>query len=133
MWFGGSAVNFVFKNDSNGNITQIQKHDPKDANNVLKVTTSRAYGFINRLTKRYVGEYCDVIRKGSALKFMLLVDGLADIYPRTIPCMEWDTAAGHALLLALDRDIKELLLDGHLGDSLNYNKVNLENPYFIAQ
>lgn len=133
MWFGGTAVNYVFKSDRMDNNLIIQKRNPTIKKEILRVATSRDYGFIKRLTKRYIGESYIVTKKGSALKFMLLVDGLADIYPRTSPCMEWDTAAAHAILLTLDRDVKILLPNGNLGKSLYYNKENFENPYFIAQ
>lgn len=133
MWFGGTAVNFVYKSFWNGSDVKIQKQNLTGTNDILKVATSRRYGFIKRLTKRYIDSGYTLIRKGSALKFMLLVDGLADIYPRTSPCMEWDTAAAHAILLTLDKDVKILLPNGNLGNSLQYNKENFENPYFIAK
>lgn len=65
---------------------------------------------------------------GSSLKFMLLAEGKADIYPRFGPTMEWDTAAAHALLRILNRGIYET----DLQKELVYNKPNLLNPSFIA-
>jgi len=75
-------------------------------------------------------EYRDVefISAGSSLKFCLVAEGKADIYPRLGPTMEWDTAAGQAIaensgccVLQWDTDIP-----------LGYNKENLLNPYFIV-
>jgi 3'(2'), 5'-bisphosphate nucleotidase len=65
---------------------------------------------------------------GSSFKFMLLADNKADLYPRLSPTMEWDTAAGHAILNALNRGLFGLDLRGEL----KYNKPNLVNPPFLA-
>lgn len=65
---------------------------------------------------------------GSSLKFMLLAEGKADIYPRMAPTMEWDTAAAHAILNACNRGVYQVDLDSELV----YNKSSLKNPSFIA-
>ncbi len=64
---------------------------------------------------------------GSSLKFCLLATGEADIYPRYGPTMEWDTAAGHAVLLAAGGHVNDLS-----GLPLVYGKTSLKNPNFIA-
>jgi len=69
-----------------------------------------------------------IIRKGSSLKFCLLAEGTAAIYPRYGPTMEWDTAAGHAIVKAAGKNI--FYTDQQT--ELHYNKENLMNPYFIA-
>jgi 3'(2'), 5'-bisphosphate nucleotidase len=65
---------------------------------------------------------------GSALKFFSLADGSADTYPRFAPTMEWDIAAGQAILEALGGSV----VHAETGKPLIYNKDNLKNPYFIA-
>ena len=65
---------------------------------------------------------------GSSLKFMLLAENKADIYPRFAPTMEWDTAAAHAVLRALGRGIYHT----DLQTELTYNKEDLLNPFFVA-
>lgn len=65
---------------------------------------------------------------GSSLKFMLLAEGKADIYPRMAPTMEWDTAAAHAILNAANRGVYQV----DLLSELVYNKMSLKNPSFIA-
>lgn len=65
---------------------------------------------------------------GSSLKFMKIAEGSAHIYPRFAPCMEWDTAAAHAILNSLGYAICQL--NGSL--QLEYNKPSLLNPYFIC-
>jgi 3'(2'), 5'-bisphosphate nucleotidase len=66
-------------------------------------------------------------RAGSSLKFGLLAEGAADLYPRLGRTMEWDTAAGHAVLLAAGGDV--VRLDG---SPLRYGKPGFENPHFVA-
>ena len=65
---------------------------------------------------------------GSSLKFMLLAEGKADLYPRFAPTMEWDTAAAHAMLNALNRSIYQ----ADLQEELKYSKEDLHNPNFVA-
>ncbi|HLI11133.1 MAG TPA: 3'(2'),5'-bisphosphate nucleotidase CysQ [Alphaproteobacteria bacterium] len=64
---------------------------------------------------------------GSALKFCLIAAGEADLYPRFGPTMEWDTAAGHALLLAAGGRVETLA-----GEPLRYGKPDFLNPDFVA-
>ncbi len=65
---------------------------------------------------------------GSALKFCLIADGSADIYPRLGRTMEWDTAAGHAILSFAGGTVT-----GVDGNELNYGKPGFENPHFVAR
>ena len=65
---------------------------------------------------------------GSSLKFGLLAAGQADIYPRLGRTMEWDTAAGHAVLRAAGGEVRDLT-----GVPLRYGKPGFENPHFVAQ
>ncbi len=65
---------------------------------------------------------------GSALKFCLLAMGEADIYPRFGRTMEWDTAAGHAIVSAAGGSVRTLE-----GDDLTYGKPDFENPHFVAR
>ena len=68
------------------------------------------------------------IAAGSSLKFGLVAAGQADLYPRLGRTMEWDTAAGHALVLAAGGAVNDL----H-GQALRYGKPVFENPHFVAQ
>ena len=65
---------------------------------------------------------------GSALKFCLIAEGAADIYPRLGRTMEWDTAAGHAILHFAGGTLEDLD-----GNELTYGKPDFENPHFIAK
>lgn len=66
---------------------------------------------------------------GSSLKICLVASGVADIYPRFAPTMEWDTAAGHAIAKAAGKNI----YFSHSNEELKYNKADLLNPYFIVK
>ena len=79
--------------------------------------------YVNKLIKP------KLISCGSSLKFLYIADNRADIYPRFGPTMEWDTAAAHSILNALD--IQVINLD--TGREVEYNKENLLNPYFIIK
>ena len=73
-----------------------------------------------------VGE-CGFVSVGSSLKFCIVAEGKADIYPRAAPTSEWDTAAGHAVLLAAGG-----LVDGPDGEPLRYGKKAFLNRAFVA-
>ena len=70
----------------------------------------------------------EFISAGSSLKFCLLAEGRADVYPRLAPTMEWDTAAGQAI--AENAGARVLVYD--TGEPLRYNRENLLNPWFIV-
>lgn len=70
---------------------------------------------------------CDYVAVGSSLKFCIVAEGEADIYPRASPTSEWDTAAGHAVLLAAGG-----LVDGPDGAPLAYGKPAFLNRAFVA-
>ena len=65
---------------------------------------------------------------GSSLKFCLIAAGEADLYPRMGPTSEWDTAAGHAVLLAAGGQMTQFD-----GSPFVYGKDDIRNPHFIAQ
>ena len=65
---------------------------------------------------------------GSSFKFCRIAEGLADIYPRLGRTMEWDTAAGHAILNFAGGSVTDLD-----GNPLQYGKPGFENPHFFAQ
>jgi 3'(2'), 5'-bisphosphate nucleotidase len=70
---------------------------------------------------------CGYLSIGSSLKFCIVAEGEADIYPRAAPTSEWDTAAGHAILLAAGG-----LVDGPDGEPLRYRKKAFLNRAFVA-
>jgi 3'(2'), 5'-bisphosphate nucleotidase len=68
----------------------------------------------------------------SSLKFCLIAEGRADLYPRFGRTMEWDTGAGQAVLEAAGGRVLALDEDGRETGPLAYGKPRLENPHFMA-
>jgi 3'(2'), 5'-bisphosphate nucleotidase len=99
----------------------------------LIVVGSRSHGgdTLNAYLEKMRGEYSEVelISSGSSLKFCLVAEGKADIYPRTGPTYEWDTAAGHAIVMESGKSV----YDFESGKPLLYNKENLLNGWFIVR
>ncbi len=71
----------------------------------------------------------DFVAAGSSLKFCLVAEGKADVYPRLAPTMEWDTGAGQAIAMGAGA---EVLIYG-TKNSLTYNREDLLNPHFIVK
>ena len=84
--------------------------------------------FIDNFIKEHGEEQTEFIIRGSSLKFCMLAEGKAHVYPRFSNIMEWDTAAGHAIAEASGCTVT--LIDNET--PLQYNKECLYNPFFIA-
>ncbi len=99
----------------------------------VRVVASRSHR--NRRTNRFIRELkkrhpeLEIVSRGSALKFCLVAEGSADVYPRFGPTWEWDTGAGHAIAEAAGCRVR--LHDS--GSPLTYNKKDLLNPWFIVE
>ena len=71
-----------------------------------------------------------IIKKiSSAIKFCRIAEGKIDIYPRDYPCMEWDTAAGHAIVNGTGKDIYSI----NTRKKIVYNKRELYVPFFLLK
>lgn len=98
----------------------------------IRVVGSRSH--MNPETEHYIeslkGSYrtIEIVSKGSSLKFCLVAEGKADVYPRFAPTMEWDTAAGSAIVEAVGLQV----ISRETDRPLRYNKENLLNPYFLV-
>lgn len=99
----------------------------------IKVVGSRSHmnedtqAFIEDLRNR-TGKEVEVVSKGSSLKFCLVAEGNADIYPRFAPTMEWDTAAGQAICKAVGLQV----IDKETSLEMTYNREKLLNNYFLV-
>jgi 3'(2'), 5'-bisphosphate nucleotidase len=94
----------------------------------LTAVASRSH--LNQATVDYLQQAaggCGYVAVGSSLKFCIVAEGQADIYPRASPTSEWDTAAGHAVLLAAGG-----LVDGPDGQPLRYGQRAFLNRAFVA-
>ena len=74
--------------------------------------------------------YKEVILVGSSLKICLVAEGVADIYPRLGPTMEWDTEAAHAVINESKKSFKAYANNKYL--ECRYNKENLLNAWFVV-
>jgi len=95
-----------------------------------EMTAVASKSHLNQATIDYLNEavgQCGYVGVGSSLKFCIIAEGRADIYPRASPTSEWDTAAGHAILLASGG-----LVDGPRGSPLTYGKRAFLNRAFVA-
>ena len=111
-------------------ISPISKRTPADLSRKgLRIVASRSH--MNEETEVFIQKLDspELISAGSCLKFMLLVTGNADVYPRFAPTMEWDTAAAHAVVQEAGLTVVETTTQA----PLVYNKENLLNPYFMCR
>jgi len=94
----------------------------------LRVICSRSH--LNKETQDYVDQLTDpiLVSKGSSLKFLMLAEGQAELYPRLAPTMEWDTAAAQIIL----EEAGGSVINHETGLPLSYNKESLRNPFFMA-
>lgn len=97
-------------------------------NTALMVVASKSHR--DQATDDYIARYAlrDMTSAGSSLKFCLVASGEADLYPRLGRTMEWDTAAGQAVLTSAGGIVVNF--DDH--KPLTYGKPGYENPFFIA-
>jgi 3'(2'), 5'-bisphosphate nucleotidase len=116
---------FYFKN---GEIKKIQCSHFNIKNKGLRVPVSRSY--LNQETKDYIAQYDtpQLLPLGSALKFLEIAKGKADIYPRIGKTMEWDTAATQIIV----EESGGKIVDLYTKTPLVYNKPSLFNPDFLA-
>lgn len=109
-----------------GNLRRIAVSQPD--NGGLMVVASKSHR--DEATDAYIARYAvrDMTSAGSSLKFCLVATGEADLYPRLGRTMEWDTAAGDAVLRGAGGAV--VRFDDHT--PLVYGKHQYENPFFIA-
>ena len=110
-----------------GEVTPIGVNSTPD-NRGLMVVASKSHR--DAATDEYINRYGvrDMTSAGSSLKFCLVATGEADLYPRLGRTMEWDTAAGDAVLRGAGGEV--VRFDDHT--ALSYGKPGFENPFFIA-
>jgi len=124
--YAGAMGAGAFVEDASGGRTPLSCRRVPAAG--LTVVSSRSHGDSQALDAYLAGRAIAARRHiGSSLKFCLVAGGEADIYPRFGRTMEWDTAAGHAILSAAGGRVADLE-----GVELRYGKADLSNPPFVA-
>lgn len=131
MFYTDSVGNSVeeagpFEKGSPGETKPISVGEPD--NDALMVVASKSHR--DQATDDYIAKYKvkDMTSAGSSLKFCLVATGEADLYPRLGRTMEWDTAAGHAVLNGAGGRV--VRFDDHV--PLGYGKPGFANVFFIA-
>lgn len=100
--------------------------------NTLRIVGSRShmnqetFNYVNEQKKKY--ENVEIVSVGSSLKFCMVAEGKADVYPRYAPTMEWDTAAGQAICEAVGLRV----IDKKTQKPIRYNRKELLNNYFLV-
>ena len=135
------ARNRLFYTDASGqSVEETEPFDPGESGAVVAMTVAKPETSALRVvaskshrdaaTDAYIAKYqvADFKTAGSSLKFCLVASGEADLYPRLGRTMEWDTAAGHAVLAGAGGHV--VRFDDHA--PLQYGKAGYANPFFIA-
>ncbi len=125
LYAGADGVGAFVMGATGNRVGSKVREVPSDG---LVVVSSRSHGDAEALERFLAGrKVASSVNAGSSLKFCLVADGVADFYPRFGRTMEWDTAAGHAVLRAAGGRVTDL----H-GNELVYGKPGFENPHFVA-
>lgn len=123
FYYGGTSLNGAFHNDKPMALRDF------DIASGLTIVGTENYK-TNKKLMSYLGKntVVDHITRGSTLKFLLIAEGKADFYARFVPTYEWDTAAAHAILLALGGDI----IDFETKERLTYRKHGYRNGPLVT-
>ncbi len=112
--------------------TQLHVREPAE-DGLLKIVGSRSHQTPELLAyvdeKKQHFKEVEFVAAGSSLKFCLIAEGKADIYPRLGPTMEWDTCAGQIIAAEAGAITTVFNTD----ETMVYNRENLLNPYFIVK
>lgn len=117
-----------------GDITDESRRIPQVSSGGMRYRVIGSRSHMNRETKSFITRHLqgypdhETVTRGSSLKLCMIAEGSADLYPRFSPTMEWDTAAGHAIITVSGGTVMQA--DG--SGPLRYNKPDLLNPSFIA-
>lgn len=117
----------------NHELTSLDKIAVRPSGEVISAVGSRSHGSseTERWLERFPG--ATFVSAGSSLKFCLVADGVADVYPRLGRTMEWDTAAGDAVLRAAGGQV--VTLEGRplrYGKRVQEHDSSYANPHFVA-
>lgn len=125
LYFGGEGHGaYLVENAGNEQELKLIENET----GTTRIVASRSH--LNDETKKFMDQFekSEVVSMGSSLKFMLIAESKADVYPRFAPTMEWDTAAAHAVLKGLGIEV----INQEDQQPLRYNKENLLNPWFLV-
>lgn len=131
--FWASRGDGAWKSDGAGEAVRLEGGPHYSEKSDVVVVASRSHltedveNFVEDLKSK--GKNVEFLSSGSSLKLCLVAEGVADVYPRLGPTMEWDTGAAHAVALEAGRRV----VQHGTGDDLVYNKEDLLNPFFVVE
>ncbi|KLV51086.1 3'(2'),5'-bisphosphate nucleotidase [Aeromonas caviae] len=130
LWYGGKGIGAWCVADGRHEAIQTRPHD---AGQVWRVVGSRNH--LSQETLEYLARFgelergeIELVSMGSSLKFCIIAEGEAELYPRLAPTCEWDTGAAQAVLEGAGGSVTQLD-----GSPLCYNKPDTLNPWFVAR
>jgi 3'(2'), 5'-bisphosphate nucleotidase len=136
LFFGGSALGGAWMVNGSkekkllaSEELSLNKLKFKDG---VRIVASRSHRNADTDTFIRECESAQIVSMGSSLKFLVVAEGNADIYPRFAPTMEWDTAAADGVLRGLGYNVLQVVDNNPTLIPLEYNKQNLLNPHFIV-
>lgn len=130
LWYGGAGLG-AWRIEASGTVAiQTQPHREGKP---WRVVGSRNH--LSQATLDYLARFGEIDRgevelvsMGSSLKFCIIAEGGAELYPRLAPTCEWDTGAAQAVLEGAGGSVTQLN-----GAPLEYNKPDILNPWFVAR
>jgi 3'(2'), 5'-bisphosphate nucleotidase len=124
IWAGGSRIGSYKKNNKDGFVKINCRDVPEEGPSIA-------------ISKHHIGpklekwlssiRFINKLKVGSAIKFTLVAEGKADIFPRTSPTYEWDSAAGEAIIQGSSGHVTQMN-----GENMVYGREDKKNPNFIA-
>jgi 3'(2'), 5'-bisphosphate nucleotidase len=124
--YWGNQEEGAWKKEGNKDPFQLKKQEKKE---VKTIVASRSH--LSPETKAFIDQFsgAEVISMGSSLKFMLVAEGKAQIYPRFAPTMEWDTAAAQGVIEAMGG----LVIIYPELETLKYNREDMLNSWLLVR
>lgn len=115
----------AFKQAVNEKPVKIEASDYRDSKLKIVISSSHIENALTKFLQKIQDYECIIL--GSSLKLCLVAEGVAHLYPRLAPTMEWDTAAAHCVVTEAGGTVTDLS-----GNPLKYNKPDLSNPRFMV-
>lgn len=125
LWYGGKGLGAWRIDESGTSAIKTHAHVEGEA---WRVVGSRNH--LSQATRDYLAPLGEIelVSMGSSLKFCIIAEGGAELYPRLAPTCEWDTAAAQAVLEGAGGGVTQLD-----GSPLRYTKPDILNPWFVAK
>jgi len=125
VWVGGKKIGSFINNNNNNNYQNINCRNIPNEGPTIAISRHHTGPKLKEWLSSL--KYIHKKRIGSALKFSLIAEGKADIFPRTTPTYEWDSAAGQAIIEGAGGKVTQMNYE-----EMIYGRKDKKNPNFIA-